>query len=66
MKIKIKIKEIRKNRNITLKELSKKSGISTTHINDIENNLKSPGLFSMIVISQALKVDINDLFDIEF
>ena len=44
MILKFLIKEIRKEQNITLKQLSYRTGISTTHLNDIENNLKMPSL----------------------
>lgn len=60
--IEILIKQIRKEKNITLEELSKTSGISKTHINDIENNKKEPTLSVAIAIAKALKVQLTDLF----
>ena len=62
MKMKIRLKEIRKDKNISLSKLSIMTGISTTHLNDVENNLKSPSLFIIIKIAKALKVDICDLY----
>ncbi len=56
MKVEILVKDIRRERNISLKKLSNKSGISTTHINDIENNIKSPSLYVMVRLAKALEV----------
>ena len=39
MHVEILIKEVRQNKRVTLNKLSEKSGISSTHINDIENNI---------------------------
>lgn len=66
MKVEIRIKEIRKIKNITLKQLSKKSGISTTHINDIEKNEKSPSLNIMVILAKALNVNVTELYKVYF
>ena len=66
MKIEILIKPIRINKKITLNQLSRLTGISATHTNDVENNLKEPGLSIMIRIAYALKVDITDLYKIHW
>lgn len=65
MQIEILIKEIRKNKRISLKTLSEKTGISTTHINDIENNIKSPSLYTMIRLSNSLNVKITDTYKLK-
>ena len=65
MVIKFSIKGIRKEKKLTLKQLSYKTGISTTHLNDIESNYKMPSLIFAIKIAKALKVNINDLYYIE-
>lgn len=62
MYIEMKLKQIRKEKNMTLEELSKKSGISTTEINDIENNKKRPTLQSIILLAKALDLEIEDLY----
>lgn len=41
-------------------------GFSSTHINDVENNLKEPGISIMVRIAYALKIDINDLYKIHW
>ena len=66
MRIEIKEKQIRKEKNMSLSELSKKSGISTTHINDIENNLKSPSLLVAVLLARALDINITELYMIYF
>lgn len=62
MYIEMKLKQIRKQKNITLSELSRKSGVSKTQINDIENNKKKSTLQSIILLAQALDVKVEDLY----
>ena len=66
MHVEILIKEVRQRENVTLNKLSEKSGISTTHINDIENNIKSPSLFVMIRLAKALDVEITELYKVKW
>lgn len=66
MRIEILLKQVRQKKNITLNKLSEKSGISTTHINDIENNIKSPSLFVMVRLSKALDVEITELYKVKW
>lgn len=65
MILKFIIKDIRKEQNLTLKQLSYKTGISATHLNNIENNYKMPSLIYAIIIAKALKVKLNELYVIE-
>ena len=64
MRIGILIKEVRQEKKITLQELSKKSGISKSHINYIEKQLKQPTLIVMIQISKALNIDLKNLYKV--
>lgn len=66
MHIEILLKQVRKRKKITLKKLSDKSGVSTTHINDVENNLKSPSLLVMIQLAKALDVEITELYKVKW
>lgn len=66
MHVEILIKEVRQKKKVTLSKLSEKSGISSTHINDIENNIKSPSLFVMIRLAKALDVDITELYKVKW
>ena len=66
MHVEILVKEIRQREKISLNKLSEKSGISTTHINDIENNIKSPSLLMMIRLAKALDVEITELYKVRW
>ncbi len=66
MKIILLIKQERKENKITLKQLSKKSGVSKTHISDIENGYKGPSLEVMIKLSKALNVPIQSLYKVQW
>ena len=66
MRIEILVKDIRRQKHINLNELSKISGVSKTHINDIENNIKSPSLYVMVRLAKALKVEITELYKIKW
>ena len=66
MQVEILVKEIRQKKKMTLNRLSEKSGISTTHINDIENNIKGPSLYIMVSLAKALDVDITELYKVRW
>lgn len=58
-------KEIRKEKGITLEQLLKMTGVSTSHINDIENNKKEPSLSIAIMLAKALKVNITEIYRVK-
>lgn len=61
-----KIWHYRHERNLTLKELSRLTGISVAELNNLENGLTKDILLSnAITISKTLKVDLYDLFCIK-
>ena len=66
VEIEILLKQVRQKKNMTLSKLSEKSGVSSTHINDIENNIKSPSLFVMVRLSKALDVEITELYKVKW
>lgn len=66
MHVEILVKQIRQREKISLNKLSEKSGISTTHINDVENNIKSPSLLVMIRLAKALDVEITELYKVRW
>ena len=66
MHVEILIKEVRRKEKVSLRKLSEKSGISRTHINDIENNIKSPSLLVMIRLAKALDVEITELYRVKW
>jgi len=58
------LKKIRKNHNITLEDLSKKSGLSKTYINQIENNKHTnPSISTLKKIADAMNVPIMAIID---
>ena len=66
MHVKILIKDVRKEKNITLSNLARKSGISVSHLSDIENNRKTPSILVMVLVAKALEVPITDLYMVKW
>lgn len=59
-----KIKEIRKNKKITIYKLAQETSISRGYLTDLENNKKcNPTLQTLCKIASALNVNVKDLFD---
>ena len=65
-RMKVLLWETRTSKGFTLMELSKKSGIGKSTINNIENGKVSPTLFQLEMIAIALGVKITDLFESEY
>ena len=58
------IKEIRKNKKITQRDLSKKTGISTSYIQQLEYGIKeNPSLEKLKLIANILGVNVQDLVE---
>lgn len=66
MHIEILIREVRRQKGMTISGLSRKSGVSAAHLSDIENDFKSPSLLVMVRIAKALDVDITDLYRVRW
>lgn len=64
MYIKILLKDVRKRRNLSLEELSRKTGISKSHLNYIEREEKEPSLSMIIRIAVALNIDEKELYKV--
>lgn len=64
--MKIKTWSVRSEKNITLVELAKKSGLGKSTLNNIENEKTSPTLEQLEKIAKALDVKINDLYDSDY
>ena len=47
---------------MSLNKLSKKSGVSSTTINDIENNIVMPQFITLILIAKGLNVELKELY----
>ena len=66
MHIEILIREVRRQKGMTISGLSRKSGVSAAHLSDIEKDFKSPSLLVMVRIAKALDVDITDLYRVRW
>ena len=65
MFMKLKIREVRKKRNLTQIELAKLTGISKSSISRYEREDLWPDMLEMEGIALAMDVKITDLFDSE-
>lgn len=59
---KIIIKDLRKNKNLTQKQLAQKAGLSQSTISDLEDGTKSPRLKTLDKIATALEIPTHELF----
>ena len=57
-----KLKDIRKEKNITLQELAEAAGVTKGMLSQVENNRSIPSLTVFLNIVKSLNVDINDFF----
>jgi len=55
------LKEEREKRNLSLKMLAKKSGISRQTISYVEQEVQSPSLDTLLRITSALRVDLDKI-----
>lgn len=62
IQISTKIKEIRKQKNITVQELANRADVSKGLISQIENNRTIPSLPVLMSIIQSLNLDLNEFF----
>lgn len=63
IKIGRRIKQLRKDRNITQAELGRMCHRDKQHIELIENHKVSANIYTLYSIAIALKVELKDLFD---
>lgn len=64
-KISQKIREYRRMKGITLKELSKKTNLSVSFLSQIERGISSMTITSLRKIADALDVPMKDLIDVD-
>ena len=62
MKVEMLIREVRDNKEISLSQLAKTTGIAKSHLSNIERNIIEPKLTTVLKIAQALDVDIKELY----
>ncbi|GFI60855.1 HTH-type transcriptional regulator SinR [Clostridiales bacterium] len=58
-----KLKELRKAKNLTLSELSEKTGLSPAYLSNIERNQTSPTLNNLFKIGGALDTDLTMIME---
>ena len=58
-----KIKGIRESKNLTIEEISERSGLSVEQINSIENDQNLPSLGPLIKVARALGVRLGTFMD---
>ena len=64
MRIEVLLKDIRKKNGYSLEQLSRLTGISSSHLNYIEKNEKEPTISVMVRIAQVLNVKIDELYKV--
>ena len=60
------LRRIRAQRQLTLRALSEKSGVSKETISDIERGIRTPQTLTLGKLAAALDVDINDLIEEQY
>lgn len=65
MKIGYKIRNLRLRQRMTLKELAKKTGLTTSFLSQLERSIASPSVSSLEKIASALNTKICSLFENE-
>ncbi len=63
--IKFHIKEAREKKNISIRQLAELSGVSKSHISDIENERRMPTIYVLCVLAVAMNVQPAELFSYE-
>ena len=58
-----KIRETRKNKNLTLKDVARMTDLTESLISQIENSKANPSIASLVAISRVLGVPIGSFFD---
>jgi len=59
------IQAIRKERNMSLRDVAFKIGMETSNLSVIENGKSNPQVMTFAKIAFALEVDLRDFFDFE-
>lgn len=56
------IREVRKSHGLTIAKLSALSGVSISHISEIETQKQQPTLYVLCLLAAAMGVGLEDLF----
>jgi transcriptional regulator with XRE-family HTH domain len=66
MKVLNNIKKIRWERNMSSRQLAELSGVSHSMINKIENGKSYPTQITILLISQALNLKAEEVFELDY
>jgi transcriptional regulator with XRE-family HTH domain len=58
-----KIKQLRTEKNLSVRELSRRSGVSSTQISEIERNLTAPTVPTLMKIISVLEIETSIVFE---
>lgn len=61
----LKLKQLRKDKNLSLQELSEKSGVSISYLNEIEKSKKYPKADKVFRLAEALEVDYDYMVSLQ-
>ncbi|MGN0466213.1 MAG: helix-turn-helix domain-containing protein [Lachnospiraceae bacterium] len=64
--MKILIWKVRTTKNVSLRQLSKLTGISKSTLNNYENGMTIPDILSLELVAKALDCRIQDLYDSDY
>lgn len=62
--MRIYLREIRKEKGLSINRLANLSGVSKGAISKIENNEMIPGLMTVVKLCLSLNIEVNELVDI--
>lgn len=62
IRISDRLREIRKDKNITLQEIAEKSGVTKSLVSQIENSRSVPSLMVLMNLIKSLGIDLNEFF----
>lgn len=64
IRIKMKLKEVRLRKDITIRQLAKMSNISKSQIANIENEISIPTLYTLCKLAVTLHVPPEELYEV--
>lgn len=66
MRVEILLREVREEKNISLRRLAEITGISASQLSKIERQESEPTISTLVRIALALKIDIQKLYKIKY
>ncbi len=66
MRVEILLREVREEKNISLRRLAELTGISASQLSKIERQESEPTISTLVRIALALKIDIQKLYKIKY